>query len=92
MTPRKARKSIKNAYSLESFEQGEGSSEKIQIFTDSKERVPTADEDEENPFVTKKGKGKAKAKAAPQKSRKIDVRTEEMEAAVNREEGMIYLL
>lgn len=92
VTPRKARKSIKNAFSLESFEQEGESSEKIQIFTDSKERIPTADEDEENPFVTKKGKGKAKAKATPQRRRKTDARTEEMEEAVNREEGMIYLL
>ncbi|XPS73547.1 hypothetical protein M3J09_005692 [Ascochyta lentis] len=93
VTPRKARRTIKNAYSLESFEQGGESSDKITIFTDSKERVPTADEDEENPFVTRKGRGKAKAKAkaTPQKSRKVDARTADMEEAVDREEGMIYL-
>ncbi|KZM27019.1 uncharacterized protein EKO05_0004983 [Ascochyta rabiei] len=91
VTPRKARRTIKNAYSLESFEQGRVSSEKIEIFTDSKERVPTADEDEENPFVTKKRKGKAKARATPQKTRRANARTVEMEEAVDREEGMVYL-
>lgn len=96
VTPRKARKFTKDVYSLNSFEET-GESSKIEIYTDSKERIPTADEDddEENPFVIKKGKGKgkgkAKAKAAPQR-RKKDAKTEEMEDAVNREEGMIFLL
>ena len=96
MTPRKARRTTKHIYSLNSFEEAGESSEKIEIYTDSKERVPTADEDdEENPFATKKGKGKAKAKAkakaTPQRPKK-DARTEEMEEAVDRKEGMIYLL
>ncbi|KAH7088054.1 hypothetical protein FB567DRAFT_627845 [Paraphoma chrysanthemicola] len=89
-TPRKARKT-KNLFSLESFEQnahGE-SSEKIQIFTDSKERIPTRDDEEDNPFVTKKGKGRARA--IPQKSKKHDARTEAMSDAVDRDEGMVYL-
>ena len=90
VTPRKARRTIKNAYSLESFEQGGESSEKIEIFTDSKERIPTADEDEENPFVTKKGK--AKKKATTQRSRKTDAKSEEIEEAVNHDDGMIFLL
>ena len=92
VTPRKARRTIKNAYSLESFEQGGESSEKIEIFTDSKERIPTADDDEENPFVTKKGKGKAKKKATLQRSRKTDVRLEEIEEVANHDDGMIFLL
>ncbi|KAF3007472.1 hypothetical protein E8E13_004784 [Curvularia kusanoi] len=93
VTPRKARKFTKNAFSLNSFEENGESSEKIEIYTDSKERIPTADEDdEENPFVIKKSKakGKAKAKAASQR-RKKDARTEEMEEAVDREEGMVYI-
>ena len=78
---------------MNSFEEAGESSEKIEIFTDSKERIPTADEDEENPFVTKKGKGKAKSKtkATPQRSRKIDAKTLEMEEKVDREEGMVYI-
>ena len=93
-TPRKARKYSKNVFSLNSFEE-EAESSKIEIYTDSKERIPTADEDddEENPFVIKKGKGKAKSKvrAKPTPQRKKDAKAEEMEEAVNREEGMIFL-
>jgi hypothetical protein len=90
-TPRKSRKTFKNAYTLESFaELGESSSSKIQIFTDSKERIPTKDDDEENPFVVKKGKGKAKA--MPQKSRKASSRAKEMDEAAERDEGIIYIL
>ncbi|OSS54589.1 hypothetical protein B5807_00292 [Epicoccum nigrum] len=93
VTPRKARKFTKNVYSLNSFEENGESSEKIEIYTDSKERIPTADEDdEENPFVIKKGKGKAKAKAksTPQR-RKKDARSEDMDEAANRDEGMVYI-
>tara|TARA_R110002003_G_scaffold121_37_gene10945 strand:+ start:5081 stop:6061 length:981 start_codon:yes stop_codon:yes gene_type:complete len=89
-TPKKSRKT-KNLFSLESFEQnalGE-SSEKIQIFTDSKERIPTRDDEDDNPFVTKKGKGKARV--TPQKSKKVDARTEAMSQAAARDEGMVYL-
>ncbi len=94
VTPRKARKFTKNVYSLNSFEDRGESSEKIEIYTDSKERIPTADEDDdENPFVTKKGKGKSKAKArATPQRRKKDAKAEEMEDAVNHDEGMIYIL
>jgi len=88
-TPRKGRKSMKNVFTLESFAEQMDETEKIEIYTDSKERVPTHDEDEDNPFVTKKGKGKAKATP---KVRKIDAKTVKMEDAVNREEGMIYIL
>ncbi|KAJ4994059.1 hypothetical protein SVAN01_00536 [Stagonosporopsis vannaccii] len=94
VTPRKARKFTKNVYSLNSFEENGESSQKIEIYTDSKERIPTADEDEddENPFVTKKGKGKARAKArATPQRRKKDAKTAEQEEAVNRDEGMIYI-
>lgn len=97
VTPRKARKFAKNVFSLNSFEENGESSEKIEIYTDSKERIPTADEDDddENPFVIKKGKGKAKAKAkarATPQRRKKDAKAEEMDEAVNRDEGMIYIL
>ncbi|CAN9099957.1 hypothetical protein CC77DRAFT_1098539 [Alternaria alternata] len=90
-TPRKGRKT-KNLYTLESFaEQMDETTEKIPIFTDSKERVPTPGaQTEENPFITVKGKGKAKA--TPQKSRKlVDRKTAKMEAAADRDEGMVYI-
>ncbi|PVH94816.1 hypothetical protein DM02DRAFT_675907 [Periconia macrospinosa] len=86
-TPRKARKTT--AYSLESFaEQMEEENSKIPIFTDSKERVPTLDDDEDNPFITKKGKGKAKA--VPQKPRKQNSESQKLFEATRREEGVVF--
>ncbi|KAF1920743.1 hypothetical protein BDU57DRAFT_439779 [Ampelomyces quisqualis] len=88
-TPRKSRKS-KNLYGLESFTNAsEESSQKIQIFTDSKERIPEHDDEEDNPFVVKKGKGKARA--TPQKSKKLDARSQRMQEATARDEGIVYL-
>lgn len=64
----------------------------IDVYTDSNARVPTAS-DEDNPFLTKKGKGKAKAKTkSAAASRKADPKMEKMQEAVDRGEGMIYLL
>lgn len=84
-TPRKSRKT-KNLFTLESFANAEETSEKIQIFTDSKERIPERDDEEDNPFITKKGKGKAKA--TPQKSK---ARSEQVQETIDRDEGMVYL-
>jgi hypothetical protein len=89
-TPRKIRKT-KNIYTLESFaEQMNDANDKIEIFTDSKERVPTRDNEEDNPFVTRKGKGKARA--TPQRPRKVDPKAAEMFEAADRDEGMVFLL
>jgi len=89
-TPRKARKT-KNFFSLEDAQEGaEQSTSKIPIFTDSKERVPEKDNEEDNPFVITKGKGKSKA--VPQKSKQLqEPHTEEMNAATNRDEGLVYI-
>ncbi|KAJ4378121.1 hypothetical protein N0V83_000954 [Neocucurbitaria cava] len=89
-TPRKARKT-KDLYTLESFAQhNDDAAEKIPIYTDSKERVPSPGTEEDNPFIVKKGKGRAKA--TPQKSRKaVTPKTEKMDAAAERDEGMVYI-
>lgn len=91
-TPRKSRKT-KNLFTLESFSAHmDDESEKIPIFTDSKERIPTPGAVDENPFITtKKGKGRAKATATTQKSQKIDGRTAKLNEAVERDEGMVYI-
>lgn len=92
-TPSKGRKNKKNLFSLDSFMEHEEEVDDIAIYTDSRERIPTADEDSDNPFVTKKGKGKAKAKThGVSKSRKADPKAAKMQEAANREEGMIYML
>lgn len=89
-TPRKVRKT-KDLYTLESFAQHmDDDIEKIAIFTDSKERIPTPGATDDNPFITKKGKGRAKA--TPQKSRKAtDQRTAKLNDAAERDEGMIFM-
>ncbi|KAH8704480.1 hypothetical protein GQ44DRAFT_716720 [Phaeosphaeriaceae sp. PMI808] len=84
-TPRKMRKT-KHLFSLDAADNMEEGSGKIQIFTDSKERIPTHDDEEDNPFVIKKGK----AKATRQQPKRASVRAE-MDDAVDRDEGMIYL-
>ncbi len=70
--------------------------DKIEIYTDSKDRVPTLDEDEDNPFVTSK---KPETAARPNNSKNsskrrkvVSERDAEMEAKVKNEEGMIYVL
>lgn len=88
-TPRKMRKT-KNLLTLESFHRdAEDHAEKITIYTDSKERVPEQNDEEDNPFITKKGKGKARATA--QKPRKADAQAARMHDAADRDEGMVYL-
>ena len=93
-SPRKARKNRRDAYTLESFAaQVDEDTSKIEIYTDSKERVPTADEDDDNPFVSKKSQGKAKAKSnGSARPRKFDPNTAKMQEAVNHDEGMIFML
>jgi hypothetical protein len=90
-TPRKSRKT-KDLYTLESFAKHmDESTEKIPIYTDSKERVPTPGaQTDENPFLSTKGKGKAKSVA--QKSRKtVDKKMAKIDEAVDRDEGMVYI-
>jgi hypothetical protein len=93
-TPHKSRKNLNNVFSLESFaEQTEQGGDKIEIYTDSKERIPTAVSDEESPFFIRKSKGKARAKSnGPTKQPKTDAKSEKMQEAVNRDEGIIYNL
>jgi hypothetical protein len=87
-TPRKSRK--KNLFTLESFANAsEETSDKIPIFTDSKERVPERDDEEDNPFITKKGKGKAKV--TPQRSQRAIAESEYVQDTIGRDEGMVYL-
>ena len=75
-----------------------GSENKIEIYTDSKDKVPELDPSEDNPFYDRhdqtvdyadpqKRKGSKKRKA----EHSIDA-SAEIEEAFNREEGMVYVL
>ncbi|KAI9815313.1 MAG: hypothetical protein M1827_002793 [Pycnora praestabilis] len=100
-SPRKnGRKGRKyNGFSLESFTgvaNGNDEDNKIQIFTDSKDKLPELDTSEENPFYVKKDEVDVGAPAFPKisKRRKIEKagkRHEELEEALKRDDGMVYV-
>jgi len=95
-TPRKSRNRRKHAISLESFAEivGDDDDDGIQIYTDSNARVPTINEHEDNPFLTRTRATNGRSTAGPSASRrrKQDPKAEEMEQAAANDEGMIYVL
>jgi hypothetical protein len=88
-TPKKSRKKAFNPFAIADHDEGNGgSSSKIEIYTDSKDQVPTLDEDEANPFLSRNA-------AKPNKRRKNKATTEKeevMEEAVRNDEGLVYVL
>lgn len=85
-TPKKARKKTFNPFAIAEDGQDAASSSKIEIYTDSKDRVPTLDEDEANPFLSKNA-------AKPNKRRRSKAVTEEeTEETVRDDEGLVYVL
>lgn len=66
----------------------ESSSGKIGVYVDSKERIPDREDEENNPFITRRGKGKAKA--TPRKTRKMDERTAKIFERAARDEGIVF--
>ena len=100
-TPRKNRKSRKHVgFSLYSSMEDDGTSseEKIQIYTDSKEKVPEMDIREDNPFLERPPEGPPPpepVKAKTSKKRKLGHGVEtnpQIEEAFNRDEGLVYVL
>jgi hypothetical protein len=93
---KKARKSKTTHFSLGSFEEAvdeQGTSqEKIKIYTDPTDQVPTVDDAEENPFYskTRKGKGKGRAPKAQDKKSQVDAATAEMMDNVQHDQGVMY--
>lgn len=102
-SPRKSVRSKRHAAlslgSLVEESDEEASSSKIEIYTDSRERVPSLDEGEDNPFVgprKTRRRPKAVRKADRVKRSNSDAHAEEetyrMEKAVENGEGLIYVL
>lgn len=99
--PRKRRNRRHVGFSLYSSMEDDGdvgSENQIEIYTDSKDKVPELDPSEDNPFYDqhartirytdpRKSKGGKKRKA----EHSIDANAE-IEEAFNREEGMVYVL
>ncbi|MCJ1398508.1 hypothetical protein MMC11_001708 [Xylographa trunciseda] len=83
-------------FSLDSFDDGDGdgSSEgKIEIYTDSKDRLPEVDEGEENPFYVKPCPEPTTNKRAG-KRRKVNDESDhnvEVQEMLKRDEGMVYV-
>ena len=97
-TPSKSRRGKKHAaFSLESFESEQRNGGKVEIYTDSKERMPEIDEDEENPFVVKRGGAIPQTKDVPTRKTRGKRQTnygmtKEIDEAVDHDEGMVYTL
>ncbi|GAD99119.1 conserved hypothetical protein [Paecilomyces variotii No. 5] len=92
--PRKSKKY--SGFSLESFEEEPAEATgKIEIFTDSRDRIPQLDESEENPFYKKPAAPATTVTAAPRTSSRRKAngskRDKEVEDAIDREDGMTYV-
>jgi hypothetical protein len=89
-TPKKSRRS--KAFVLDPFSSMEQQSDKIEVYEDSKERVPTVDYDEDNPFLVKPGAQKSKPATRSSRSRPKSERETKMEVAARNDEGVVYVL
>ena len=83
-------------FSLGSFcEDDDASSDgKIEIYTDSKDKLPEIDEAEDNPFYEKPS-GQPPSTNRSTKRRKVSNKidhSEEVQEALARNEGMVYVL
>ena len=82
-------------FSLDSFDDGDGSSEgKIEIYTDSKDRLPELDDGNDNPFYVKSCADSMTTTRAGKK-RKVNEgsnHNKEVQEMLKRDEGMVYVL
>ncbi|EXJ83028.1 hypothetical protein A1O3_06845 [Capronia epimyces CBS 606.96] len=98
-SPRRSRRTRRyNGYSLESFSAEDDSGRgQIQIFTDSRDKVPQVDKSASNPFVAHTldaGASSARKLAGTAKRRKIsgqNKRDAQVDDAIRNDEGMVYV-
>ncbi|KAL8944534.1 MAG: hypothetical protein Q9211_000545 [Gyalolechia sp. 1 TL-2023] len=95
MPNRKYRRGRKNVgFSLGSSGEDEHSSGQVQIFTDSKEKIPELDRGADNPFIDRpqmSGPEESHRTSGP-RGRKAPVKVNsQIEDVFNREEGMVYV-
>ncbi len=82
------KKKKQTGFSLDSFTDDPSQGDSIQIYTDSRDRIPEVDASEENPFYQKPS-----ASTKPRLSRrKAGSRDKEVDEALKREDGMVYVL
>lgn len=97
---RRSRKNKRyNGFSLETFSaEDESNNGRIQIYTDSRDRVPQLDASKVNPFVEPKVDREAttsKKVEGTSKRRKVSAKTRldpQVEEAISQDEGMVYVL
>jgi hypothetical protein len=89
-TPKKSRRS--KAFIIDPFDDVDPQGDKIEVYEDSKERVPTVDYDEDNPFLVQPSAPKPKSSNKSTKARPKSGREKKMEAAAQNDEGVVYVL
>lgn len=96
MPTKKSRRARKNVgFSLDGPGENEQPESRIQIFTDSKEKLPELDLSESNPFVDRPGETESlePQKSTEHRGRSTPVKTDaRIENTFNHEKGMIYVL
>jgi hypothetical protein len=85
------------AYSLDSFiDNATRGPSQIEIYTDSRDRIPEVDESEGNPFYKKQNHQESAsyetARASRRSRREETKRDQEVDEAINRKDGMFYVL
>ncbi|KAL2810674.1 hypothetical protein BJX63DRAFT_307114 [Aspergillus granulosus] len=81
------KKKKQTGFSLDSFTDEPSQGESIQIYTDSRDRIPEVDESEANPFYNKPSTNTSIRPAI----RKTKRRDKEVDEALDREDGMVYV-
>ncbi len=96
MPMRKSRRARKNVgFSLDGLGENEEPESRIQIFTDSKEKLPELDLSESNPFIARPGETEfhEPRTSTGRRGRIPPVKTDaHIENTFNHEKGMIYVL
>ncbi|KAL4979287.1 hypothetical protein BDW66DRAFT_128095 [Aspergillus desertorum] len=85
--PGQKRKKKQTGFSLESFSDDPSQGDSIQIYTDSRDRIPEIDESEENPFYQKPSTSQKPRPSKPM----TRSRDKEVDEALKREDGMVYV-
>lgn len=92
--PKKSRLGKSIASTLESFEDANQVMPGVDVFTDTNDRIPELDDNDDNPFVLKKGKKKSPIKSSATKSspKRSYGMGKDIDEAVRNNKGMIYTL
>jgi hypothetical protein len=98
-TPKRSRRTQRNPITLQSFADAtahDADTEAIEIYTDFKDRMPSLDGEEDNPFIgpsqqARKGRGGIKSNTQRKKHKKASATDDEMEEAARNDEGIIYV-